>query len=152
MTGRIRNNRKNILIRAAAAAAVCLLLSGCAAKKPQTAVMKLQSNPTTGYDWEVTQEPELFEITSEYITDAKDSEMAGAGGTQVYTLKPLQKGTAEVCFTYKRSWEEEADSVLSYTLKVSGDMQITVESSRASIAGDISELPSIPEFVIEQQK
>ncbi len=140
---------KGILRNGVLAAVVCMILSGCAGTKPQTAVMKLDANPTTGYEWEVTQEPELFEITSEYISSAEDEEIAGAGGTQVYTLKPLQKGTAEVCFTYKRPWEEEAASVLTYRMKVSGSMQISVESAAAELEGDIDTVPMMPEFVIE---
>ncbi len=141
---------KNILMTAAAAAAAaCVLLSGCAGAQPQTATLKLSANPTTGYEWEAVQNPELFEITSEYTPDTEDATVAGAGGTEVFTLKPLKKGTAEVSFSYARPWEEEAASVITYSLKVSGSMKISVESARASLEGDVDSAPVMPEFIIE---
>ena len=128
--------------------AVVLMTAGCSKKAPQTAVLKVASNPTTGYEWTYTQDPEIFTITSEYAENGNADGAVGVGGTVTYTLIPIKKGTSDVTFTYARSWEEEADTTLSYTLKVNSNMQIEVESFRGAGGTDIDTLPDMPQFEI----
>lgn len=130
-----------------------LLMAGCAKKEPQTAKLSLPSNPSTGFEWFVEQDPELFDVASEYADaqeDEEDEPAVGAPGTEVFTLTPKAEGTTTVNFLYERSWEdEEPESRLTYTLKIDKNMQITVEAMTAALGGDISELPETPELVIE---
>lgn len=131
------------------AGCLVLLFAGCGQKQPQTATLSLGANPTTGYEWTVEQEPEIFDISSEYISDAGEEAATGVGGTQVFVLTPKEAGTAEVTFTYARSWEEEANSEMTYTLKVDKNMQIKMEAAVGSMDGTISSVPEMPSFVIE---
>ena len=133
-----------------------LLMAGCAKKEPQTATMTLPSNPTTGYEWMVTQDPELFEISSQYsedvdkVEDEEEMALVGAGGTEVFKLTPKTAGTGTVEFTYERSFEDaEPETRLTYSITVTKDMQIKVESMTGEMGGDISEVPQMPELVIE---
>ena len=128
-----------------------VLLTGCGSKKPQTARLELPANPTTGYEWQVVQDKELFDLDSEYMEDKKDEEMVGAGGTQIFTLKPKEAGETNITFSYVRPWEEgvEPDSEVSYQVEVSKDMQIKVLSSNGSLPGDIDNLPELPDMEIE---
>ena len=129
-----------------------LLTAGCAKKEPQTATLSLQTNPSTGYEWFVTQEPELFDITSELAEDADedDENLVGAPSTEVFTLTPKAEGTTQVSFAYARSWEdEEPNTEVTYTIKVTKDMQISVEATAANLPGDADTLPEVPELVIE---
>lgn len=129
-----------------------VLLSGCGAKKaPQTARLELPENPTTGYEWQVIQDQELFDIKSEYVEDKKDEDMVGVGGTQIFTLTPKEAGETEITFSYLRSWEEgiEPDTQISYQMKVSEDMQIEVLSSTGGFSGDIDTVPEMPEMKIQ---
>lgn len=133
---------------------IALVAAGCAKKEPQKATLSLPSNPSTGYEWFVEQDPELFDIDSELADDTDGNDegeaLAGAGGTEVFTLTPKAEGTTTVTFSYERSWEDaEPESTLTYTIKVSKDMQISVEAFAGDVAGDISELPELPELVIE---
>lgn len=132
---------------------LAMMATGCAKKDPQTATISLSSNPTTGYAWEVTQNPELFDISSEYTEDANEEQMVGVGGTEKFVLTPKESGTCDVEFCYRRSWEEEDqyDTKLSYTLKINKSKQIKVESFRGDMAGDISgeNISQIPEFEIK---
>ena len=95
-------------------AAVCLLacmmlmIAGCAKKNPQTATLEVPSNPTTGYEWTVTQDPELFEISSTYKADEENEGVVGAGGTQTFVLTPKEAGNTTVDFLYERSFEENS--------------------------------------------
>ena len=137
-------------------AAVCLLacmmlmIAGCAKKNPQTATLEVPSNPTTGYEWTVTQDPELFEISSTYKADEENEGVVGAGGTQTFVLTPKEAGNTTVEFLYERSFEENSTEMrLTYGIKVSKDMQITVESFTGELPGDAETMPEAPELTIE---
>ncbi len=126
---------------------IALVMAGCGASKPQTMKLALESNPTTGYSWTVTQDPELFRIDEEYQENAHDENMVGVGGQQIYTFTPETAGTTELTFTYSRPWVEsdEDATVISYTVEVSNSKQIKVTSSRYAGGDDINSLPQIPE-------
>ena len=135
---------------------MALLMAGCAKKEPQTVTLTLPSNPTTGYEWMVSQDPELFEISSQFAEDVTENEdeeemaLVGAGGTETFKLTPKAEGTATVTFTYERSWEDaEPEASMTYTLKVTKDMQISEEAFAGDLPGDMSELPELPQLVIE---
>ena len=142
--------RRNKTFLAAGVLLLLFILTGCGAKKPQKAILTLESNPTTGYQWIVEQDPEIFDISSEYVQDKADEELDGVGGTEVFTLTPKKEGKAKVSFYYERSWEKDkADTSLTYQIKVDKNMQIQVESSSGQMGEDISEVPEMPEFRIE---
>ena len=127
-----------------------LALAGCGSSEPQTATLTLPANPTTGYYWEVKQDPEIFDITSEYVQDEADEEMVGVGGTETFTLTPKEAGTTKITFTYLQPWEEgSVASELTYQVKVDEDMQITEESFSGEMPGGESEMPEIPELVVQ---
>ena len=131
---------------------LCLicLIAGCAKKEPQKATLTLPSNPTTGYQWTAAQDPEIFEISSEYIENQHADGVVGVGGNEVFTLTPVKDGQTEVCFTYVRPWENvEPDTSLRYVLKVSKDKQIEMQSFAGALPGGIDQLPEMPSLVIE---
>ena len=47
-------------------------MTGCGSKEPQTSRLELPANPSTGYEWQVVQDKELFDLDSEYMEDKKD--------------------------------------------------------------------------------
>lgn len=124
-----------------------IALSGCGAGEPQTMKLALDSNPTTGYSWTLTQDPELFEVSDEYIENAHEEGMVGVGGQQVFTLTPKESGTTDLTFIYARPWETEKDpeTEIVYSVKVSGDMKIKITAMTYGGGNDINELPQIPE-------
>ena len=129
---------------------ISALLAGCGGQKPHTATLALSANPTTGYSWRAEQDPEIFDITSEYVEDAHDEEMVGVGGTETFTLLPKQEGTTEIKFYYEQPWEKgSVDTILTYQVAVDKYLQITVESQSGEVPGDESTVPELPEMVIE---
>lgn len=69
----------------------------------------LDSNPTTGYNWEETHDTSMLSLVEDkYAPDEKAKGLVGAGGTQYYRFKALKKGDTEVTLVYKRTWEEES--------------------------------------------
>lgn len=71
----------------------------------QKLVISLESNPTTGFDWEVS------EIDDAVITKSGDSEftaesdLIGAGGMRTFTFKAAGTGTCTLKLIYHRAWE-----------------------------------------------
>ena len=136
------------ILAIAISCAALLLAAGCKKKEPQTAIVNLPSNPTSGYSWKVEQSNEIFGITQEY-TSAQEGDIVGAGGYDTFTLTPKADGDVSVMFLYGRSWEEEPESKLVYNLKVDKNMQIKEESFIGSLPGGLEKLPDIPQLEIK---
>ena len=105
------------------------LLSACGKEEltPQTVTFTLDSNPTTGYSWQVEQSEELFEVKSSFAAGETDKQVTGAGGEETITLVPLKAGKTEVTLTYARPWEggEQADQLV-YTFEIDKNLQVTM--------------------------
>jgi len=89
--------------------------------KGQSLLLKLQSNPTTGYKWAVSSTDRTFGYpASERFV--KNSDAVGSGGLQRFTWKtnsPLDlTGTHKVTLEYKRSWETQAAPAKTFTFTV----------------------------------
>ena len=139
--------RTKKLLAAVLGCAMLLLAAGCAKKEPQTATVSLPSNPTTGYSWKVEQSNDLFEITSEFAEG--EGGALGAGGTDTFTLTPQASGETAVMFMYGRSWEEAPESEIVYNVKIDKNMQITVESVKAEMAGSMEQMPETPQMEVK---
>ena len=93
----------------------------------------LEGNPTTGYQWtcEISDENVIIceggDLT--YLSDATDEEeaqmMAGVGGIYYGVFIGQQAGTAQIDFTYARSWETSALETRALTVEVGEDGVIT---------------------------
>ena len=139
--------RTKKLLVAILGCAMLLLAAGCAKKEPQTATVSLPSNPTTGYSWKVEQSNDLFQITSEFAEG--EGGALGAGGTDTFTLTPQASGETAVMFMYGRSWEEAPESEIVYNVKIDKNMQITVESVKAEMAGSMEQMPETPQMEVK---
>ncbi len=102
------------------------LLAGCASQPQQTKeytdpaqtievgvgsqfVIVLESNPTTGYQWEANFDNSLLKLVkSDYKQAEAKPEMVGVGGKEHFTFQGLKQGNAKVTMVYKRSWEQES--------------------------------------------
>jgi len=74
----------------------------------QEFIIALDSNPTTGYNWEVIYEEDILSLEEEeYDPDEKAAGLVGAGGTQYYHFKALKTSETIIVVTYKKSGEEE---------------------------------------------
>ena len=96
----------------------------------------LESNPTTGYSWQLSSPPEkeLISFINSYF-ETKESAAVGASGSQVWIFKALKAGKATIHFKYVRPWEDN--------LPVEKEEYFMVdireeEPSRVRIGGDIT--------------
>jgi predicted secreted protein len=79
----------------------------------------LCSNATTGFEWE---EPVLSGEASLQVLDhaftAPDSDLAGAAGTETWTLVAGDPGAGKASFAYSRPWEGGEKGVWVFELGV----------------------------------
>lgn len=79
----------------------------------QEFVIVLESNPTTGYQWQLAQ-PLEEEVLSLVKTEFEEPEedLVGASGEERWTFKAERRGDTIIDFAYVRPWEEEPEGTL----------------------------------------
>ncbi|MDY6826795.1 MAG: protease inhibitor I42 family protein [Bacillota bacterium] len=74
----------------------------------ETFIVKLEENPSTGYNWHWTVGPEgVVVLDSEEFIAAEDEEVVGVPGRHEFVFRAEEAGEAEVVFQYYRDWEPE---------------------------------------------
>jgi uncharacterized protein YggE len=81
----------------------------------------LDSNPSTGYHWEVSSitNSQLVRFANSEFVQA-DSDLLGAGGKEILTFQALKEGKTTIVLDYVRSWDKDnpADTyVIHVTVK-----------------------------------
>lgn len=74
-------------------------------------VIELKSNPTTGYNWYVSDVSDNISIFSSGY--AAESKKIGGGGKYRIILKPSKPGRGMVNLEYKRIWEKDIKAAKS---------------------------------------
>ncbi|MBA4396564.1 MAG: hypothetical protein C0394_04165 [Syntrophus sp. (in: bacteria)] len=90
----------------------------------QTFTLRLRSNPTTGYIWELAEplkEGILSFIGREYQADKTDR--VGAGGTEIWTFKSVGTGETRIKLKYIRPWEKDTlpAQTAQFRININGD-------------------------------
>ena len=85
----------------------------------QPLVVRLPSNPSTGYSWtyKVVGDDVLRLDSVSGVTAAKDG-MAGAPGETVWSFRAQGKGIAQLSYVYTRAWEKNATPAKTFNLTV----------------------------------
>ena len=83
-----------------------------------TFAIQLAGNPTTGYEWTVSQaDPAFLRLVES--TYAPDSSSIGSGGLYTFRFETLQPGTTPLALLYRRSWETTpSDQTFTLTLRI----------------------------------
>ena len=86
----------------------------------ETVTLRLESNPTTGYAWEVRGLEGQNVVTLVDQSYEADSKLLGSGGVDTITFKAANAGEVTVELVYRRSWETDVAPIksVSYTLVV----------------------------------
>ena len=75
----------------------------------QDLVVRLPSNPSTGYRW-IYVEPKdavlRVDGPSTFETTQTAAGAAGSGGTEIWKLAPVKPGLQQLRFEYRRPWEQ----------------------------------------------
>ena len=69
--------------------------------------VRLPSNPTTGFNWEIAQLPKLLEQIGEqeFVPKTKGTGMVGVGGINIWKFQVKSFGDGVLGFIYRRPWE-----------------------------------------------
>ena len=91
-------------------------------KKNQTLVITLESNPTTGYQWEVIENEESV-LQQKGKAEFKSSNTgnppsSGKSGTETFRFYAQSPGNGNLKLVYHRPWEKEVEPLKTFTLKV----------------------------------
>ncbi len=76
----------------------------------------LDSNPTTGYRWEVNYDEKFLELIFRKFHQLSGG--IGSGGHEEFEFKGLTPCETEVEMIYKREWEEKSLKIKSFRVKV----------------------------------
>ena len=85
--------------------------------------IELESNPTTGYEWQPAFSPEQVALVRRELRPAGgqaggEGPAVGAGGTERFVFEALAAGTTAIGMALKRSWEPAAIEKRSYRVIV----------------------------------
>ena len=118
---------------------LCLLLAGCASTRAaktltpldnghevavavgQVLIVKLPSNPTTGYSWSLPSgaEPAILKKAGEpAFTRESPFGIIGAGGTEIWRFRATKAGRQTLRLDYARPWEKDVAPVQTVSFDV----------------------------------
>ena len=87
----------------------------------RTVKVSLESNPTTGYSWQLIS-PADRKVLRLYYSKyrARTSKLVGAGGREEWKFRAMAPGTTIVKAVYSRPWERSTPSekIFSLTIRV----------------------------------
>ena len=98
----------------------------------------LESNPSTGYNWELRD----FEYgaadfyASDVVARKSGNVFVGAPGDTILTLQAVKAGTQQITAVYRRPWEapDQVAATFSFQLEVAGDKAAPAAPAEASPA------------------
>ncbi len=83
-------------------------------------LVSLDSNPSTGFQWEVTEiNTSILQQIGEsaYVaSEQTDPPSIGTGGIEIFRFKAIESGISTLKLLYKQPWED--DSVITYSIEV----------------------------------
>jgi len=84
--------------------------------------VELESNPTTGYSWELGPLPDGLQLASSDFEEPGGS-LVGAAGTQVFVFDMVGPGGGILRFEYVRVFDDPvvAEKIVEYVLTITGD-------------------------------
>jgi len=96
-----------LLCSVAFAQDTCNANANIKARPGEVFVIKLESNPTTGYGWQLkgSLDPKVVKFMSTQYVPAKTN-LVGSGGIETWTFKAIKRGCAKITLQYLRSWEK----------------------------------------------
>ena len=84
----------------------------------QQFTVRLPSNPTTGFRWEVVDLGPVTQVGESVYEAPADTGVVGAGGTEVFTFTSNASGSGELKLEYRRPWETDVAAEKSWSITV----------------------------------
>lgn len=89
-------------------------------KEGQVLVISLESNPSTGYGWEVEEADETILRQTGRIEFEPESHLLGAPGKQILRFEAVAAGQTTLRLVYRRPWEKDVKPARTFSLQVKG--------------------------------
>jgi len=80
--------------------------------------VRLEENPTTGFEWNLTTTPGLKVIKDTYEPSDTTGKLVGSGGTHIWDISTVAIGEQKIMAVYKRSWEPTSGNETAFSLTV----------------------------------
>jgi predicted secreted protein len=74
------------------------------AKVGEPFIIEIEGNATTGYRWQLDLEDDKVRLVDEQYV-GRGGGAVGAGGTHVFTVEPVARGTSVIRARFKRPWD-----------------------------------------------
>lgn len=87
----------------------------------QVLVVRLESNPSTGFSWQAVEVPDVLEGSTDRSHEEGEQagDVVGAPGTDVFTFTAgTEAGEGTLVLEYRRPWEEDVAAEQEYVLDV----------------------------------
>ncbi len=104
--------------------------------KDKTVQMLLESNPSTGYSWELVESDDNT-VRQEGDSTYESRGLLGGTAKQTIEVKANKEGFAEVKLIYKRPWEQ--DSAMAQAMAASAPNKITIQLDKIPDVIDLSD-------------
>ena len=84
-----------------------------------TLVLRLKSNPSTGYSWAIKGDPSPLKLVkSSTEKNSQTSNVPGGPVTQEFRLTAVSAGMASLSLEYRRPWEHDVAPAKTFQVKV----------------------------------
>jgi len=86
----------------------------------QVLLITLESNPTTGYSWQVVPvDPAILkQVGNAEFKSSAPPPVVGAGGTETFRFETVGAGTTTLKLNYHRPWEKDVPPVITVMLLI----------------------------------
>ena len=81
-------------------------------------LVRLESNPSTGYRWEVLNNDDAVLRPLGEPQFQPSSNLLGAGGTETFSFEAIAEGTSVLVMIYHRPFEEDEEPLDTFRLRV----------------------------------
>jgi inhibitor of cysteine peptidase len=86
----------------------------------QVLVVSLESNPATGYLWEIEEADKTILHQTGKMEFEPESHLLAAPGKQILRFEAVAAGQTRLRLVYRRPWEKEVKPAMSFSLQVQG--------------------------------
>lgn len=101
----------------------------------ETLVVRLPSNPGTGYSWSVQwNDAAILQPRGEPVLEKPEAGLGGAPGAQVFRFRALRAGSTGLAFAYHRPWEKKEAPARLYRVTVVVTPTISRQALRLTLA------------------
>jgi inhibitor of cysteine peptidase len=87
-------------------------------KSGNTITLKLNENPTTGFQWNLTTTPGLKVTGDIYVPSDTTGKLVGSGGMHIWEMTANGTGAQKIDAVYQRSWETTTGNETAFRMTI----------------------------------